>query len=93
MVFVFLSIDKDAEQWKKGAKRHGLLLNSYRVKVNNHFRSEMIDKLALQSTPRYLIFDKKGALVHKNAPGTGSSEVKNLLDYYLEDPSPTALAK
>ena len=81
VAFVYLSIDEEAAQWVKAAEKHGLQLNSYRV--DNKFRSRMLDELALQSIPRYLIFDKDGRLAHKNAPGPGSEETRKLLNHYL----------
>lgn len=81
VVFVYLSIDEEAAQWERAAEKHGLQGNSYRV--DNKFRSRMLDDLALQSIPRYLIFDKTGSLVHKNAPGPGSEETRKLFNHYL----------
>lgn len=81
VVFVYLSIDEESGQWEKAAEKHGLQMNSYRV--NNKFRSTLLDELALQSIPRYLLYDKEGRLVHKNAPGPGSEETRKLLNHYL----------
>lgn len=81
VAFVYLSIDEEAAAWQKGAAKHKLQVNSYRV--DNRFRSKLLDELALQSIPRYLLYDKVGRLVHKNAPGPGSEETRKLLNHYL----------
>ncbi len=86
VTFIYLSIDEDAGQWKKGAEKHRLQQYSYRV--DNRFRSRMLDALALQSIPRYLVYNKAGNLVNENAPGPGSSETITLLNRYLAKITP-----
>ena len=45
----------------------------------------MLETPNVQSIPRYLLYDRQGKLVHKNAPGPGSDAIRKLLDQYLAD--------
>jgi thiol-disulfide isomerase/thioredoxin len=83
VVFIYLSIDEDAAKWKAGAEKHQLLTNSYLIENRN--TSTMLEELQLQSIPRYLLYDRQGNLVHKNAPGPDGDEVRKLLQAYLKD--------
>ena len=83
VAFLYLSMDEDANKWQKAAKKHGIdgELNSYLI--NNRYTSKMLEDLEVQSIPRYLLYDRQSKLVHKNAPGPDSKEIKKLLDQYL----------
>jgi thiol-disulfide isomerase/thioredoxin len=83
VVFLYLSLDEDSDKWKQAAQKYKLndSLSSY-VAENQH-TSRMLDDLQVKSIPRYLLYDKQGNLVHKNAPGPGSEEAKKLINKYL----------
>ena len=80
IVFLYLSLDDSEESWQKATQQYGLLSHSYRV-ANKH-TSQLLESLEVKSIPRYLLFDKTGALVHRNAPGPGG-EISRLLEGYL----------
>ena len=42
----------------------------------------MIKKLKIESLPRYLLYNKKGNLIHSEAPGPDSKEIFELFDKY-----------
>lgn len=42
-------------------------------------------QLNIKAIPRYLIYNKKGQLIHKNAPGPNSKEIRVLLTKELEE--------
>ena len=83
VVFVYLSMDEDEIKWRKGANKHDLQQNSYLI--NNQYTSKMLEDLEVQGIPRYLLYDQQGKLVHRNAPGPGSDEIRKLIDQYLAD--------
>ena len=83
VVFIYLSLDEEIKRWKKGSEKHQLLGQSYMV--NNKYTSEMMDELEVQSIPRYLLYDKDGNLVHKNAPGPDNKEIRSLFDRYMKE--------
>jgi thiol-disulfide isomerase/thioredoxin len=85
LTFLYFSIDEDVEKWQKAALKQGIDgdLNSYLV-YNQH-TSKTLEELSIESIPRYLLYDQHGNLVHRNAPGPGSEEIKKLLDQYLID--------
>ncbi|HMV07443.1 MAG TPA: TlpA disulfide reductase family protein [Cyclobacteriaceae bacterium] len=80
--FIFLSKDEDFEKWVKSATKFKLV-NRNSFIINNQYTSDMLDELKIKEIPRYLIYDKAGKLVHKNAPGPEGPEVRKLLDTYL----------
>lgn len=82
---VFISIDKDKESWGKAAKK--LAISSYpeHYLVDSTKTNSMLRFLDLKAIPRYLLIDQNGKLIHKNAPGPGSDEIRELLDKYLMD--------
>ena len=81
MIFIYLSIDEDAEKWKKAvAKFHPGYQHSYLVA--NARGSRMLEEL-VPSIPRYVIYGKTGELIYKNAPAPGSEQLKTALDKYL----------
>lgn len=85
IAFIYLSKDEDIDKWKEAAHKYELndSLNSF--VINNQNTSRMLDDLQVRSIPRYLLYDKKGRLVHENAPGPGSMETRRLLDKYLSE--------
>lgn len=70
IAFVFISIDKSKDAWKKAKKiedieRYGtnyIFLNPEPVELK---------KIKLTSIPRYFLYNKQGRLIHNNAPSPG----------------------
>ena len=83
VVFIYLSIDKNRIDWQNASSIEHLDAHDYSYLVLNHERSNFTEKLKINSIPRYLLYDKKGELVHQNAPGPDSEEVRELIDNYL----------
>jgi thiol-disulfide isomerase/thioredoxin len=83
ITFVYLSTDKDFDVWNKSnnEQKLGRYENSYMM-VNND-ASNFIKEIQLSSIPRYVIFDKQGKLISKNAPKPNSSDLKSILDELL----------
>ncbi len=81
IIFFYLSIDDEYENWKNMAKKFDLGKHSYWI--SNKFTSELYKELAVERIPRYLLFDNTGGLVHKFAPGPQKNELKALFDELL----------
>jgi len=60
VAFLFLSVDKNINAWKKGISRFKLTGEHYLVE--NDFDSDLSDFLDLSWIPRYLVIDEKGKI-------------------------------
>lgn len=83
VVFIYFSIDKNKKQWKAASRSENITTNNYLV-LNNE-AAQFTKDIKMSSIPRYLLFDKKGKLVHQEAPGPDGSQIHKLLDKYLAD--------
>ena len=81
IAFLYISIDKDFEKWQKASKDEGLLFNENNFLAINYPNANFYKELVLKTIPRYLLYDKKGKLVHQNAPGPKGV----LIDKYLKE--------
>lgn len=86
VVFMYLSIDKVAENWEKASQQHSLTGGTPGYRVTNTKRSRNLDHLKVTTIPRYMIFDRTGKLVEGDAPRPGTVEIKEALDRYLAQP-------
>ena len=80
VLFLFISGDQDSNKWKLAAQEEKLS-NSYLA--INYKDSKFYKELKLTIFPRYLIFDKKGQLSIKKAPGPDSDNVRGFIDETL----------
>lgn len=83
VTFVFLAIDENVDSWNNNEWKYELGENSFWVK--NKANQAFLEPLDVRTIPRYLLYDKEGKLVHRNAPGPGSMEIRELLDRYLDE--------
>lgn len=83
VVFIYLSIDTDFEKWQLASVKEKIQGYSENYLVVNADKASYFKELKFQSIPRYLLYDRAGNLVHKNAPGPGGEEIRKLLDKYL----------
>ncbi|MGE9310644.1 TlpA family protein disulfide reductase [Niabella sp. CJ426] len=84
VVFVYLSVDKNKEEWAGAAAAEGLSSRVHNYVVLNAEQSAFLKSIDFGPIPRYLLYDKDGKLVHKNAPGPGSEEIKKVIETYLK---------
>lgn len=75
IVIIYLSIDKNADNWKKAALAEDIFLYSENYLVINPSYSKYLKTLKVDEIPRYFLYDKMGNLVHSNAPGPNSSQL------------------
>ncbi len=83
VVFVFISIDTDFEKWKNASQKEKLTENPNSLIDLNYPNANFFKNLQVKSIPRYLIYDKAGKLVQKNAPGPESQQVIAEINKYL----------
>ncbi|CEN54090.1 TlpA family protein disulfide reductase [Capnocytophaga canis] len=84
VVFVYISIDTDFDKWQKVVAEEQLAIDGNNLFAVNYPKANFYKELNLSSIPRYLLFDKQGKLVHKNAPQPDSQEIQKELEELLE---------
>lgn len=84
VVFTYISIDKNTSHWKNAVAAEGLKTSKTNFLATNYTKATFFQELKIKTIPRYLLFDKNGKLVHENAPGPDSAEIKNLINQYLQ---------
>lgn len=83
VVFAYVSIDQNKTQWKKAVIDENLKHSTANFLATNYPKASFYSELKIKTIPRYLLFDKNGKLVHENAPGPDSAEIRELLSQYL----------
>jgi thiol-disulfide isomerase/thioredoxin len=81
IVFLYLSKDDQIKSWKNALESHAI--GGENFIMTNRNVSNFIKEINLTGIPRYLLFDKQGRLVVKNAPGPEGPEIRKLLYKYL----------
>lgn len=79
VVFIYLSIDKVFDAWRKAADKEGLSELPNNFLILNADTNDFIKQQKVTSIPRYMIFDKTGKLAYSNAPRVESKELVNVL--------------
>lgn len=85
IVIVYISIDRDFEKWKTASKSEKIDTSHNNFIALNYPEALFYKDIELKSIPRYLIFNKKGDLVHENAPSPDSKEIIIELNKYLNE--------
>lgn len=82
--FLSISIENDIQSWRKKA------LSQPKGSFGNYLllqydRSSFVKEWEVSTIPRYIILDKKGMVIKKNAPWPSSGEFKKVLDSLLKN--------
>ena len=85
VTFIYLSIDDNKSLWEKASIEEELDKVSTNFLVLNYGAANLFKELKLQTIPRYILFNKNGELVHQNASGPDSDEIRSLLNKYLKE--------
>lgn len=72
VVFLYLSVDEEFENWQQAVQRFGLKEENSFYLVNAR-ESPLVDKLKISSIPRYVVIDKNGKIINKDAPRPSES--------------------
>jgi thiol-disulfide isomerase/thioredoxin len=83
VVFIYISVDKEFDKWEMASQKEGLFVDKNNFMALNYPNMLFYKEIQLNSIPRYLIYNKKGELVHKNAPSPDSKEIRTELNKYL----------
>lgn len=83
VAFIYISIDKEFTKWEMASQKEGLFLDKNNFMALNYPNMLFYKKIQLNAIPRYLIYNKNGELVHKNAPSPDSKEIRTELNKYL----------
>lgn len=83
IAFVYFSIDTENKKWLEASKNESI--NNHNYLILNHKNSNLKNNLKINTIPRYLLFDKKGKLLLKNAPSPKSRELKVKLNKLLQN--------
>jgi thiol-disulfide isomerase/thioredoxin len=84
IAFLYVSIDEDPKAWKVAARAENLYEYPHSFLLNDSKKAALAHQIKLESIPRYLVFDKDGVLVHKDAPGPDQTkEFRALIDKHL----------
>ncbi len=83
VTFLYFSIDTGQEAWRRASAKDGIAQYQHSYLVLNHQASEFRKNLEIGAIPRYLIFDKEGRVVEKNAPGPMDKSLEAVLNKYI----------
>lgn len=76
---IYLSIDRNYDDWRKSASKNDLLFHDNSFLIVNPATASYLNKLKLNEIPRYLLFDKKGNLIYEKAPHPDDEELKTVI--------------
>ena len=84
VTFIYISIDKEYDEWVKGMRKAGIADESLSYMVSeSEMKNTLLQTYNVNEIPRYLLFDKTGSLMHLRAFGPSTPEIRELLDKYL----------
>jgi thiol-disulfide isomerase/thioredoxin len=84
IIFVNISIDSDFDKWIAASKKEHLLKNADNYIASNYPTSNFYKELKIREIPRYVIFNKNGELVNKNASSPASENIVNEINDLLK---------
>lgn len=80
--FIYFSLDRNEESWKKGLVKHQLIGDHYWF--DSGWKNDFNEMIELNWIPRYLILDQEGNIAHYYATSTDDIAVQNCIDSLLE---------
>ncbi|WJS93190.1 thioredoxin-like domain-containing protein [Flavobacterium johnsoniae] len=84
VAFVFISIDKSANSWKKAMAVYKDILNKENsVLIAKSEKDELLKQINVSTIPRYVLIGKDGKIIHKDAPRPSTPEIQTLIEKYL----------
>lgn len=82
VAFIYISKDEIPDRWKAASMKHEIRPNNSYL-IENIFTSEFLNKMRIEAIPHYLLFDKTGKLVDRNAPGPSTKDIEELIKKHL----------
>ena len=77
LVYIFLSVDKTAEAWKKGIEKHDI--NGEHYLISDGMKGNFGKAINLDWIPRYMIVDKKGDIALYRAIETDFDKINTTI--------------
>ncbi|MFP9099438.1 TlpA family protein disulfide reductase [Flavobacterium sp. RHBU_24] len=84
ITFVFISMDIEADEWKKAAEKEKIVNMPYSYMSWDIKKTDLSRLIKVSSIPRYVIFNKDGNLVNADAPRPSEKELETELEKYLK---------
>ncbi|QHI38900.1 Thiol:disulfide interchange protein TlpA [Kordia antarctica] len=82
-VYIYISIDQDFSKWQVASKEENLIYFRNSFVAVNYPSASFYRQLQLKTIPRYIMYDKEGNMIHKDAPSPKGTEIRALIDSYL----------
>ncbi|MEO6732448.1 MAG: TlpA disulfide reductase family protein [Ferruginibacter sp.] len=74
VVFIYVSLDENSADWKKGSKSEGIDKAESYIIIRPE-KSDLIKQHKISSIPRYFLIDKSGKIVNANAPRPSDNNI------------------
>lgn len=84
IVFIYLAYKDIEEDWHKAIKEEKLADTKYCHFILNSKNSSFLRKINLKLIPHFLLFNKDGILVEKNAPRPSNKNIIEILNNYIK---------
>lgn len=84
LIVLFISTDKSISAWKEATKKYTEILsekNSYHIGIMS--KSELVKAFNISSIPRYILINKKGEVIDKNAPRPSDPKLKEIIRQHI----------
>lgn len=81
--FVYISTDENAADWDKANKKVGLP-DSMSFLLPNPAENPLKKRFKINAIPRYMLIDKNGKVIDRNAPRPSDKEIREVLDGLLK---------
>lgn len=82
LVVVYLAWNDSETKWIQASKEEGIDNYNYNFLIQNSKNSAFLRELNLTVIPRYILYDKKGALITRNAPDP--SKLTEIEDFIMD---------
>lgn len=78
-VYLFISLDKDFESWKRFLADQNIDNYKYNFMISDQNKSGFIKNMGVNLIPKYFLYDQNGKLISKNFAGPEAKDIYNLL--------------
>ncbi|NDV68061.1 TlpA disulfide reductase family protein [Dysgonomonas sp. 25] len=83
VVFLYLAYNDQEKAWKKKAEENSLNVDNAKSYLIASPNAQWVKDMNLKSIPRYMIYDKNGKLVSKDAPNPKNEKLIETIDSLL----------
>ena len=85
IVFIYLALNDTKAKWKEAERKHEINYLSESYFIANSKTAQILADLNVSTIPRYLLYNKKGKLVHRNAPDPHGKAIREELNKLLKE--------